>query len=206
MSLHEHDLSQRLKRFLDRKQMPRRFEGKPVAVEDEIKALASATARSAPRGADALARWWEPFEAHLSEACGHSWPTEKEVAIAAKSASRQAPRVTGSSDRDMSPEAVAGRRMARSEDVGEGWLYGSDAVRLIATGNIDECTMSRYRSAAFLRRKRTYGEAEALKWETEAKARHDYARVVHRDRNTPPEPRDTSLPDKRETPPDGWAA
>jgi len=42
MSLHEADIRARLNRLLDRKQMPKRLEGKGGAMEDEIRALTAA--------------------------------------------------------------------------------------------------------------------------------------------------------------------
>lgn len=84
MSLHESEITSRLIRFLGRKQMPRRLEGKPTSEDDEVRALVAAVARNAPRGADALAQWWPAFEARLGEICGGMWPTEKEIRDAAK--------------------------------------------------------------------------------------------------------------------------
>lgn len=57
MGMHENDAKSRLIRFLDRKSMPRRLEGKPIAMDDEISALLKATLRHAPRGAEQLADW-----------------------------------------------------------------------------------------------------------------------------------------------------
>lgn len=77
---------------------------------------------------------------------------------------------------------IAGNRMAANDPVGEAYLYGSDAVELIARGLVDEGTMRRYRSAAYFHRKDMYGQEAATAWEDSAKARHDAARVVYRER------------------------
>lgn len=77
---------------------------------------------------------------------------------------------------------ITGNRMAAGEPVGEGYLYGADAVELIARGLVDEPTMRRYRSAAFFHRKDIYGHDAAVAWEDAAKQRHDDARAVHRAR------------------------
>lgn len=77
---------------------------------------------------------------------------------------------------------ITGARMAAGEHVGEGYLYGSDAVELIARGLVDEPTMRRYRSAAYFRRKDAYGHDAATAWEGAAKQRHDDARKVRRAR------------------------
>jgi hypothetical protein len=181
MSLHDSDIAARLKRFLDRRALPRRLEGKPAACEDEIRALSAALARNAPRSPDALAGWWPLFETILGEASPSLWPTEKEVRDAAQAASKNRPVAVRAEDAvDMSDEAINARRMQRGEPVGEGWLWGRNAVAMIARGLIDRETMQSYRSGAFLARKALYGEAAALAWEADAKDRHEVAREVHR--------------------------
>jgi len=60
------------------------------------------------------------------------------------------------------PEQIIGERMTAGEAVGEGWLYGSLAVGLIAARLVDQDTMTRYRSAAFHARRMIYGVEKAL--------------------------------------------
>lgn len=69
-------------------------------------------------------------------------------------------------------------RMAAGEAVGEGYLYGHDAVELWARGLVDVDTMKKYRSAAFFKRKDLYGHDAAIAWEGSAKQRHEEAKVV----------------------------
>lgn len=73
---------------------------------------------------------------------------------------------------------ITSNRMAANEAVGEGYLYGADAVELIARGLVDQETMTRYRSAAFFKRKDLYGHDAALEWERHSKQRHDDAKAV----------------------------
>lgn len=197
MSLHEADLKSRLTRFLGRKQMPRRFEGRDTAQADEISALVAAVMRNAPRGPDRLTLWWPVFEARLGEICGPMWPTEKEIKEAAQSANTEAPRPASARDTgpDMSDAAICGRRMERGEAVGEGWLYGRLAVELIAGSHVDETVMRRYRTAAWSNRKALYGREAADAWEDEAKARHDAARAAWRAKHDQPQPQMLSMPD-----------
>jgi hypothetical protein len=77
---------------------------------------------------------------------------------------------------------ITGARMAAGEPVGEGYLYGSDAVELIAQGLVDQDTMRKYRSAAYFNRKSIYGHDAAIAWEEAAKQRHDDARAVFKAR------------------------
>jgi len=181
MSLHEADLKARLVRYLDRRQMPRRLEGKGGAMEDEMRALVAALARVAPRSADRLADWWPHFEAALGEiATGGLWPTEREIRDAAKMVGSIAPQVAVAPEPKSEHQIIADR-MARGEPVGEGWLYGRAACELIRQRLVDQATMSAYRSGAFFARKDTYGQAAALAWEAEAKAKHEAAKEAFRD-------------------------
>lgn len=192
MGLHESDTKARLIRFLDRKTMPRRLEGKPVALDDEIGALVAATARHAPRGADALAEWWPAFEASLGEMCGGMWPTEKEISDAGRKHARAVRSEVA--DTDMSPAAINARRMARGESVGEHFIWGSGAVEMAAGRMVSEEVMNRYRSSWFFELVKLYGEDKAREMEAKAKARHEAAKVAWRHRNDPRKPHATRAP------------
>lgn len=203
MSLHESDIRSRLMRFLERKQMPKRLDGKGGAMEDEIRALVSAIVRNAPRNQDRLADWWPIFEASIGEICGSMWPTEREVKDAAQKANADAPKVSAESW-SLDPAEMAAQRIAAGEAVGEEWLYGIGACELAAKRLVTEDQMRRYRSGAFFARKSIYGEEKAFAWEAEAKAKHEKAKDMWRHRNDPTMRRNVQMPDKRETP--SWAA
>lgn len=191
MSLHHSDIAHRLKRFLDRRQPPRRIEGKSQAEADEIAALVSTVERNAPRSADALADWWPKFERQLGETGTGLWPTEKECREAAIATNKATPKTKTKDAFDVYPHI--GSLMADGEAVGENYLYGREAVELIRRRLVDEPTMTKYRSAAFLSRKATQGEARALEWEADAKARHAAAKEMLRD--TTIKHFDTRIPD-----------
>lgn len=178
MSLTEYDLKSRLARFLGRKAMPRRLEGKDLAQADEIEALVSAVTRCAPRGADALAEWWPRFEASLGEMCGGMWPTEREIRDAGAKHRELARSGGGEPTTDMSPAALVARQMARGEPVGEHWLYGLSACEMIGRGLVSEPEMTRYRSSWFHSLVRMYGRERAEKIEADARARHESASEV----------------------------
>lgn len=180
MSLHTADIAHRLRRFLDRRQPPRRIEGKPQAEHDEVAALVSTVERNAPRSADALADWWPAFERQLGETGTGLWPTEKECREAAIATNKTKPR-KATSEADFDRYAHVGALMADGEAVGENYLYGREAVELIRRKLVDEETMRLYRSAAFFARKEIQTEASALEWEAEAKARHQAAKDIYRD-------------------------
>lgn len=74
---------------------------------------------------------------------------------------------------------ITAARMAAGEPVGEGYLYGSDAMELGARRLVDAETIRKYRSAAYFARKNAYGIEAATAWEDAAKQRHEEARAVH---------------------------
>lgn len=181
-SLHSADIAARLKRLLARRSVPRRLEGKLEAMADEVAALARRIQRSAPRGAEALADWWPAFEDAIGAKGGPSWPTEQEIAealLACRPQTTTAPLGDGLvSAGDAFSVGITAARMAKGQGVGEGWLWGRNAVDLERSGLVDAATMRRYRTAAFVARKQAYGEAAALAWEDHAKWMHDAAKAT----------------------------
>lgn len=201
--MHFSDVSARLTRFLERRQIPRRIEGKEAATRDEIKALSDAVYRSAPRDTQALAAWWPAFERALGEIGSGLWPTEREIKDAAKIATAERPVRSGQASEQTDAVAITAQAMDAGRAVGEGWLYGRNAVELIRRQLVTREVMTAYRSGAFLARREIYGEAAALQWEAEAKARHDAAKLMLRD--TEARPRNAQIPDKT-SPAKGFAA
>ena len=179
MNLHQSDISGRLQRFLERRQMPRRLAGKEAATADELRALLGAVERGAPRGAEALANWWPGFETALGANGNQYWPSEKDVTDACRKVAPPRPREM---DPDGKPDecVIMGRRMEAGEAIGEPYVYGFKACELIRRGLVSEATMARYRSAFFLKRRSVYGEEAARAWEARAKAEHESAMSVSR--------------------------
>lgn len=196
-----------LTRWLERYSPPSQIRDNQRAQQDEAQALLAVLLRFAPQAgyAEFVARAFDQLEYQMKT---RAWPTKGELGAVCSNLRKETVKavdLTGGDD--MSPASINARRMQRGEPVGEGWLYGTNACDLIATGLVDEATMTRYRSGAFLARKATYGEATALAGEAEAKARHDAARAVHRDRHSAPKPRDITMPDTAPPyDPEGFAA
>lgn len=182
MNLHTQDLNARLTRYLDRKTMPKRLEGKPMAQADEIAALVAAVERNAPRDAQKLADWWPLFEVRLGELASAMWPIEKELVDAAKAVRGGPVMVDLSGNSSLDPATIIAKRMREGGRYPETALYGILACELIAKGLVDEETMRRCRSNAFFSREGTYGRDAALKWEADRKAAHEEAKVVWRDK------------------------
>lgn len=107
------------------------------------------------------------------------WPPAKifigatEDAVRAAAHQKAAAQPTASAALD--PFNITAKRMCAGETVGEGYLWGRQAVEALGRGGIDPALMAAYRSGAFLARRQQYGEDAAMRWEAEAKARHHAA-------------------------------
>ncbi|MDK3016532.1 hypothetical protein [Pseudodonghicola flavimaris] len=205
-ALHKAEITEIFARWLERYAPPASIRENARAQQDEVEALLGVLLRFSP-GSEAgpwVRRVLDRLEYQMKT---RAWPTKAEIGSVCsnirKEELRDAPRRDSP---DLSAATVAAGRMARGEPVGEGWLYGRASVELIVSGQVDRQTMERYRSAAFLERKAMYGEDGARAWEDAAKARHEAAKRVHHQRSDAPQKRPADVPDKRVTPPEGWAA
>ncbi len=201
MNLHTADVTSKLERYLARRQVPKHLAASASAMLDETRALAEAVERNAPRGADALSAWWPKFEYELGMNGRGFWPTEREIADAARTVNTEAAKARQSgpsSAPTIDAAEVVSRKMADGKAVSEGWLYGRNAVELIQRRLVNLDTMTRYRSAAFFSRKELHGEEAALAWEIEAKERHEGAKAMLKDterrQHSAPIPNKTSKP------------
>lgn len=198
MNMRTAEISRNFGEWMDRRSCPPDLKDKPEAARREADALLNALLKFAPQTD------FSPFVRRVLEQLDYQmktrfWPPINEIAAACanvrKDIRRENPQAVVGEERDMRPEAITARAMAEGKTVGEGWLYGRDAVSMIAAKLIDKATMDAYRSGAFLARRALYGEPAALAWEAEAKQRHEDAKAIHRE--SPSEGRDTSMPDKR---------
>lgn len=113
----------------------------------------------------------------------HGWPpakvfiaaTEDAIAAAAQKKADAEPKREFTLD----PVEIASRNMHDGEPVSESYLWGPCAIELIARGLIDEETMTSYRSGAFSARREQSGEDAAIRWEQDAKARHQSAKEAY---------------------------
>ena len=198
MNMRTAEISRAFGDWLDRRSCPTDLRDKPTAARKESEALLACLLKFAPQSE------YQPFVSRVLDQLDYQmksrfWPTINEFASACSNIRKEMGKAGGRPDvltdaRDMRPEAITARAMVEGKPVGEGWLYGRDAVTMIAAKLIDEETMTRYRSGAFLARKSLYGEPAALAWETEAKARHEAAKRIHRE---PTGKHEVSMPNKR---------
>jgi hypothetical protein len=192
MSIRDDDITARVTEWLDRFAIPAHLRDKPAAAQSEAEAILRMFFRYA-KGDDYPAFLNRVFDQVDYRKANRFWPTPQEVGAACANVLKDAPRPGVAVDRDNSLEAVTSRRMERGEGVAEDWLYGRLAVELISKRLVDQPTMERYRSAAFLGRKEVYGADAALEWEQQAKERHAAAKAVHQARDEHPTPRDTDV-------------
>ncbi len=196
MNPREEYLNQYFNEWLDRFSPPRAIQNNPKAMQDDANAMMQTVLRHAP-GKD-YAVWLDDVLRNLAEnMTTRSWPAPGELAKACKAKASPSDRPKAEDWKVDEYEAVS-KRMRAGEAVGEGYLYGRQAVELIKRGLVDKDTMMKYRSAAYFHRKDTHGQASATAWEDEAKERHEAAKLMLRDTDT--KPRNISIPNKREVP------
>jgi hypothetical protein len=185
MNYRQVEIAKIFSEWLDRRSCPNDLRDKPKAAADEAEALLRAVAKFAPQSE------YQPFIHRVLDQLDYQmktrfWPTVNEVAAAASNLRKEVAvskvKTDDDDEKDMSPEAITARAMMEGKPVGEGWLYGASAVAMIAKKIVDEATMTKYRSGAFLARKAAFKEPAALAWEAEAKARHETAKADWRDK------------------------
>ncbi len=182
MSIREAEIAKGLADWLALYSPPRNIAGKPDDVQREMDRLIAVLVKFAP--VEGYNGWVQSVLDQLAyQMKTRAWPTVGELGAACSNARKAA--------RDANPQApvigldvyeLNASRMKAGEPVGEGYLYGREAVEIIARRLIDQETMTRYRSAAFLTRKQAHGEASALAWEAEVKERHESARRDYKNR------------------------
>lgn len=182
MNFRQIEITTALTEWLDRYSCPSNLRDKPKAAQAEAEALAAVLLRYAPSSE------YQPFLNRVFSKLDYqlktrAWPTVSEIATVCDNTRNDAARggqmLQDGGGKDMRPCAIAARCMNEGKPVAEGWLYGRNAVEMIAESLIDQDTMTRYRSSAFLRRKDLYGEGPALAWEAEAKQCHEDAKQIH---------------------------
>lgn len=192
MNMHDADILGRLKRFLERRTMPKSLDGKPQAMADELAAMTRIISRSANKSD--FGAWWNRFEADLGERnTTRSWPSEGEVSASCKAVSNYAGnRIAEQGSFD--PCTITAKRIAANEAIGDEWIYGRRALELVEKGLATEGDLRPYRSALFFRMKDQWGADVAREREAELIRRHDDAETGQRRH------RSVQIPDKRHSP------
>lgn len=196
-NLHHADVTSRLRNFLDRRQPPRSFAGNEAAKSDQLAAYLSILTRAAP-AAPALDDWWGRFLDALSELSDTwAWPSEKEVRSAIKAANGSAPRNQPGDAWRPDSVAINLARLNSGEPIGEDWLWGRQALQLVAAG-ADRHVMRERRIAAAEAMAAIYGPDETRARLAVLKARHEAAEAERGDWQR--HPRDTGPMLQRRSP------
>lgn len=179
--IRESEIARTFAQWLESYSPPRSIAGKPEAMQREADRLLKMLVKFAPD--EGYNGWVDAvLETVAMGMKTRAWPTVGEIGAACSNARKEARRDGPLQPTALDPYEIAAMRMKSGEPVGEPYIYGREAVEIIARRLIDEETMTRYRSAAFFNRKQTQGEESALRWEAEAKERHESARIAHRER------------------------
>lgn len=170
MSIREDFLKRRLTAYLDRRSMPRGFEGKPAARDAELEALTRCVLKFAPR--ERYDEWFNRFEDTLAEdAKTRAWPTEGEIKSAARAIRPTQSRTVVEGD-EIDPVKIAAGRINRGEAVGDSWLWGRLALELLASGEVSLAQIRAYRSAVYFAEKKMIGDEVAKAREEQRGDRH----------------------------------
>lgn len=200
MSIREAEIANCLSRWLDRYAVPVHLRDKPEASQAEAESFARTLCKFAP-AMDYITFLNQVFNQVDFQARTRFWPTVGELGAACSNVRKGTKLLHQPADApDLRSVAIIARKMTRGESVGDGFLWGIAAVELIAERLVNEATMRNYRITALNYRKAAYGEKAALRWEAEAKARHEAAKDVFRSRNDPRSQRRVVFPDKSPKP------
>lgn len=181
MSIRQAEIAKTFAAWLESYTPPRNIAGKPEAMQREADRLLAVLVKFAPQ--EGYNGWVDNVLEQVSyQMKTRAWPTVGEIGAACSNARKDARKTGPVPTVAMDVYELNANRMKASEPVGECYLYGREAVEMIARGLVDEATMTKYRSAAFFARKKAHGEESALRWEAEAKQRHDEARIIHREK------------------------
>lgn len=141
------------------------------AIAEEVNSLISASSNR-----DALEERAEAcFRAVRRNYTQRAWPT---VAHFVKAMGEiQSPR-SGDTGGLKTPEQIAADRISKGEPVGDSWIYGRLAVKILREGMVTVEQIKGYRLGLFYAAKEVYGEEKARRMEEQWKASHNAAAGV----------------------------
>jgi hypothetical protein len=153
-------LARRLEAYLERRTLPRGFEGKPQLIDSELSALHRCVDRFAPR--QQYEEWFDLFEERLAEdAKTRAWPTEGEVKSAAQAVRAVVPMQSSSSGFTADPLDIAAKRINAGDPVAETYIWGKGHDLLMQRGLVPYDTLQAYRFGSVQSAMSVY-RAEAL--------------------------------------------
>lgn len=151
----------------------------------EIKAMSTAINKRMMAGLDATAigqKLDDAFQEVAELFRGTGWP-KPAVFVSAMEAINRKVMISGDapkSDWSLDPVAIVAKRMNAGDAVGDDWLYGRKCVELMASGQVSQDTLRKYRSALYFSAKAVLNEDKAKELEAGWIKKHEDAEALHR--------------------------
>lgn len=177
-----HLIASELNEFLRRFKRPDHLDNDQAMLE--IKATCTAINKRMQSGLDRVAvldRLRDAFQDVCENFRGTGWPKTAVFVTSMESINRHKAPVEVKSAQGglvVDPIAIACRRMNAGELVGDDWIYGRRCHELMASGEVSQDTLRKYRSAIYFSFKDVWGEDTARRLEAEMIARHEAAAVT----------------------------
>lgn len=192
MNLHDAEILRKLNDYLARRRPPQVLSDEKLRA-DQIGVYAKIIRSKAPSG-DQFRDWWGRFLDALAESSETwGWPAERDVVSAARAASGS--HVGRRSVTEIDSVSVNLARLNASEPIGVSWLWGSDALRLVAAG-ADPLTMRQRRIAYAQNLVSIYGEDSTRRRLRELKEKHEFAERALSDFQHGRQVRKSGIPNK----------
>lgn len=201
MSLRKSDIAQRLVFWLRGYTPPQGIKDSPELVQAEADKLLAVLLKFAPQVEYQpwLNAMFDQLEYQMKT---RAWPSKAEVgAVCANMRKEDVQRGAIPRTSPPTPAEINAARIKAGEPVGDAWLFGRLALELVAEGHVSEGELNTYRNSMFRHIRKTYVGDEAERLIRTYEARHSEAKTYGE-----PSPRNVRIPDKRVTPPEGWAA
>lgn len=175
------EIARQFAAWLESYSPPRSIAGNPELTQREAQRLAAVLIKFAP--ADGYDGWVSQALDQLSyQMKTRAWPTVGELGAVCSNLRKNRASFNAGPVEPRDTYEIHAAKMKAGEPVPESFLYGREAVEMIARRIVDEATMTAYRSGAFFARKDAMGEASAMAWEVEAKQRHEDAKTIRKER------------------------
>ena len=130
------EVRDRLRRFLERRSVPLVMRGNDRAIQDELTALLNIIVKFAPGDPEQFDEWWARLEAEIGKInATRSWPSEGEVFACCQSLVKKSVR-SAPSRLDWDELSINVERIHKREPVGDYWVRGGGADRLLRAGLI----------------------------------------------------------------------
>ena len=169
MSLRRTEIDAVLGPFLKRYSPPNVIRENAEAQQAEAETLRKILMRYAPE--HGVKEWAKKVLGVVAERAKHrTWPMPSELGSVAKE--HRAPKQSGTSDFALDPVKINAERIARGEAIGDSWIYGKLAHRLLESGLVTEDHLAPYRSGLFFAECDVYGKDVALRREAARKGEH----------------------------------